>query len=486
MARRTIPPQMSLALSYLRSAQGWSQKELSQAAGIPANLISDYERGRKTLSRERLELMATLMGLPSSAVDTALGFLRELREGSREPGPPGAHDWRIEAVAARSAMLVADFTRQMLGMLAAESRALEEREQAASLWARLKRHNVAQRRTLVEDLREFRNWALCELLCEESIKAAADNADRALELAHLALRVAELIPGEEPWRSRVQGYAWAHVGNARRVKGDLPGADEAFGFSKSRWRTGLSNDSGLLDETRLFGMEASLRIEQRLLSEGLSLLNQALMSRPREDERDRLLIQKARTLEFLDQYEEAISILSQMSPDCETNDLRLGWLQRFTWMANLCHLGKHQEAETMLPKLRTLTISLDNGLDAIRLRWLEGRILAGLGRRKEGIEILSGVSDEFTSLGIAFDTALAKLELAVLYMEEGRTAEVRILARQMGPIFQAQGVHQEALAALKLFREAVEQEVITLDLARRLANYFRRAQHNSGLRLEGA
>jgi hypothetical protein len=56
----------------------------------------------------------------------------------------------------------------------------------------------------------------------------------------------------------------------------------------------------------------------------------------------------------------------------------------------------------------------------------------------------------------------------------------------MGQIFQAQGVHQEALAALKLFREAVEQEVITLDLARRLANYFRRAQHNSGLRLEGA
>ena len=483
---RTTPPPLSLALNYLRSAQGWSQKELAEAAGIPANLISDYERGRKTLSRERLELMAAHMGLPSTAVDRALFFLQAIREASGEPGPPGPHDWRIEAVAAQSAMLMSDFTRRMLGMLTAEMRALEARQQAASLWVRLKRYTAAQRRMIVEELAEFRNWALCELLCEESIKAAADSADRALELANLALHVAERIPGEEAWRSRVQGYAWAHVGNARRVKGDLPGADEAFGFSKRRWRTGSANDSSLLDETRLFGMEASLRIEQRLLDEGLSLLNQALMVSTRGDERDRLLIQKARTLEFLDQYEEAISILRQMSPDCEINDLRLGWLQRFTWMANLCHLGRHQEAEAMLPKLRTLTLSLGNALDAIRLRWLEGRILAGLGRRVEGIEILSGVSDEFTALGIAFDTALAKLELAVLYMEEGRTAEVKILARQMGPVFQAQGVHQEALAALKLFREAVEQEVITLDLARRLANYFRRAQHNSGLQLEGA
>ena len=380
--------------------------------------------------------------------------------------------------------MMSDFTRQMLGMLTAETRALEARQQAAPLGAAqaVPRGTEADPRRGTRGVPEL--GALRAAVRGEH-QGGGHNADRALELADLALRVAELIPGEEPWRSRVQGYAWAHVGNARRVR-DRP---EPTRRSLSPKAAG-EPDHRMIQASSMkpdyIGMEASLRIEQRLLSEGLSLLNRALMASPREDERDRLLIQKARTLEFLDQYEEAISILSQMSPGCETNDLRLGWLQRFTWMANLCHLGKHQEAEMMLPKLRALTISLDNGLDAIRLRWLEGRILAGLGRRKEGIEILSGVSDEFTSLGIAFDTALAKLELAVLYMEEGRTAEVRILARQMGSIFQSRGVHQRALAALKLFREAVEQEVITLDLARRLANYFRRAQHNSGLRLEGA
>ena len=485
MARRTIPPQMSLALSYLRSAQGWSQKELSEAAGIPANLISDYERGRKTLSRERLELMATLMGLPSSAVDTALGFLRELREGSsREPGPPGAHDWRIEAVAARSAMLVADFTRQMLGMLAAESRALEEREQAASLWARLKRYNVAQRRTLVEDLREFRNWALCELLCEESIKAAADNADRALELAHLARRLAELIPGEEAWRSRVQGYVWAHVGNARRVKGDLPGADEAFGRSQKLWRAGAAGDSSLLNEARVLGLESSLRRAQRLLPEAMGLLERALVV-DRGCETKYLLLNRAKLLEELGDFEAAIATLRRAIPFVEAAEGSRFLLVFWQNLAvNLCFLGQFDEAKDLLPRLRDLASNYGDDLDLLRLRWLEGRIIAGLGRRSEAIGILSRAREGFTSRGMAYDGALISLELALVYLEEGRTAEVKILARQITPVFQAQGIHREALAAFKLFRDAAEHEGVTIQLARKLLAYFQRAQHNPGLRFE--
>ena len=45
MARK-IPPLPSLALDVLRTREGWTQKELAEASGIPANLISDYERGR--------------------------------------------------------------------------------------------------------------------------------------------------------------------------------------------------------------------------------------------------------------------------------------------------------------------------------------------------------------------------------------------------------------------------------------------------------
>jgi hypothetical protein len=74
------------------------------------------------------------------------------------------------------------------------------------------------------------------------------------------------------------------------------------------------------------------------------------------------------------------------------------------------------------------------------------------------------------------DAALASFELAVLYMEQGRTAEVQVLARELAPVFESQRVSREALATLVLFREAVEQETLTLEMARRLLADFRRVR----------
>jgi tetratricopeptide (TPR) repeat protein len=200
--------------------------------------------------------------------------------------------------------------------------------------------------------------------------------------------------------------------------------------------------------------------------------------------KDRLLINKARALEFLGHYEEAIETLQQMAPDLGKGDPRLNWLRRFTWMANLGHLERYGEAEEKLPELQALTARLGNALDGVRVRWLAGRIAAGLGRRQESLETLSQVREEFASRGIAYDTAQANLELAVLYLEAGQNAAVKALARQMAPIFRAQGVHQGALAALQLFRDAAEREALTLDLARRLAAYLQRARYNPELRFE--
>ena len=76
------------------------------------------------------------------------------------------------------------------------------------------------------------------------------------------------------------------------------------------------------------------------------------------------------------------------------------------------------------------------------------------------------------------------LELAALYLEQGRTAEVKTLAGQMERIFLDQGVHEEARKALELFRQAVELETVTLALVRSLVAYLYRAQHDPELRFE--
>ena len=83
-----------------------------------------------------------------------------------------------------------------------------------------------------------------------------------------------------------------------------------------------------------------------------------------------------------------------------------------------------------------------------------------------------------------FDAALVTLELAVVFLRQGRTDMVKTLAIHMAPIFQANGVHREALAALTLFRKAAEQEKATLDLAERLVAFLRKAQHDPELKFQ--
>ena len=88
----------------------------------------------------------------------------------------------------------------------------------------------------------------------------------------------------------------------------------------------------------------------------------------------------------------------------------------------------------------------------------------------------------FTTKGIAYDAALASLEVAVLYLEEDRTGEVKALAREMAPIFKAQGVHKEALASLRLFCEAASRGEATAELTRRVLEYLNKARQNPRLR----
>ena len=50
-------PDLSVVLAFLRESQGWSQADLGRVSGISPNLLNDYEAGRKTLTRERLEFI---------------------------------------------------------------------------------------------------------------------------------------------------------------------------------------------------------------------------------------------------------------------------------------------------------------------------------------------------------------------------------------------------------------------------------------------
>jgi tetratricopeptide (TPR) repeat protein len=165
---------------------------------------------------------------------------------------------------------------------------------------------------------------------------------------------------------------------------------------------------------------------------------------------------------------------------------RLFCMLQFNLADCLAGVGKAAEAAEMLPALRRMQAQVGNGLNQIRLRWLEGKIDAGLGRLDRAIETLSTVREAFAQEGVHYDEAQAGMELAGLYLKKGRTAEVKRLVLRMAPVFKAKGVHAEAKKALALFRQAVEQETATSELAGQVAGYLSRARHAPELVFEEA
>jgi tetratricopeptide (TPR) repeat protein len=482
---REALPDLSIVLTFLRSGQGWTQADLGEAAGISVKILNDYERGRKTLTRQRLEYLAAFLGLHPEAIDAVLACLAATRASARSPA--GSESRRqIEAVAAQVGNLMAGASRSALSLLVVEGEALHARQSAGPLWDRLQRRAPADRLTLVKEGGKFRTWALCERVAAESIRKAPNHPREALELAELALLVAERIPGERAWGLRLQGYAWAHVSNARRVYNDLPGAEEAIVRARKLWEAGAVGDPGFLNNAWLPGLEAALRRDQRRFPEALKRIDEALALDPGELRGEILLI-KARIHETLGDPESSTAALYEAAPLIDPGrEPRNAFGLRFNLLVDLCHLDRFVEAEPRLREVRALAERLGEELDLTRVVWLEGKVAAGLGRIAEARAAFEQARRAFSRRELTFDYALVSLELAVILLEQGRTAGVKALAEEMLRIFRTQKVEREALAALRLFCDAARRETATVDLARRLVTFLHRAQHDPELRFTEA
>ena len=488
---------IGIALALARMSRDLRQEDLCQALGCTQHWISEIELGLKRPSPRTVGKIIAALALSADQLADVLSCVRALRSSppSLAPGevsapapavglPGGENLWRVGWGLLSGAGWS---TAAGVGPPAPE-RPEESRIDAARRVEQLRRCSAGVRQVLVDELAEYAGWAVAEALCEESVAATADHPAEALALAMLAVRAAERVDGGDAWRCRVQGYCFAFQGNARRVLGDLAAADADFATSRRLWQAGAGCDPallGLLDGVRLLDLEASLRRAQRRISEALGLIERALGASRSAHATARLLLKKAKTFEEIGDYDAALAVLRQAGPliDGERQP-RLLLVHRFNLVDNLCHVGQAEEAEPILADLRPLTESLGNRLDLVRLRWLEGRIAAGQGRSEEARALLHRVRNDLAAEKIPYDTALVTLELAGVYAAEGRSAEVKALARLSAPDFVAQGVHREAQAALAIFRQAAEQERVSAEMARHLVAYLTLAQYDPQLRFE--
>ncbi len=399
-----------------------------------------------------------MLGFTPAALRVALAGIRELRKetlGSPAKKPDSSHG-RTDT---------SDWMHDLQQLLRAHLRpALQPPEpskpnsagdRAALLLAKLLQRSAQERRALVEEATDFQSEALAVLLCAKSLELTPRAPGEAIELAQLAVDIAEAVPGDRRRRECLQGYTWAHLGNALRVSSDLPGADQSFNRAAELWQG--STGIGSLHGSLLLELEASLRIDQGRPNQALALLDRALESGA---DPVRILLNKARAL--LDfghcddgHCERAMAAVEEAATLIDgTAQPRLLFIHRLLVAHCLCELRRYAEADTVANEARRLVEPLGCDLDLVRVQWLKGRVAASLGRVDEAIASLSEVRNRFVACDVNYDAALASLELATLLAPAGRVAEAQALARESAAVFCAQRTHREALAAFELLRQA--------------------------------
>jgi tetratricopeptide (TPR) repeat protein len=367
---------------------------------------------------------------------------------------------------------------------------LRERAGAPALFAELVQYSIEQRTLIVRNSQRFHTWGFCELLLARSREQNFQDPSAGEGLALLAVEVLDHI-GPELYGSEsledLRARAWSYVGNSRRIQADLQGAEEAFTFSFSFLRLGTGEP---MEKAMLLDLYASLLTKQRRFAKASSHLSRAVtlfMELGETHRAGRALIKLATIHSHNGQPETAIFLryraLRLIDP---TREPRLVLVACQNLIDDLIETGQFMAAQKMLIRAKPLYKHFAPWLSKTR-RWIEGKIALGFGQLDRAEALFLEIRGEHLAegtTGAAYEIAFVSLELASLYAEQGRMAELKRLAEEMVPIFSSCQIHREALAALDYWRQAVEAERACTTLIAGIAAFLKRVRNNPELRFQ--
>ncbi|HEX2163506.1 MAG TPA: hypothetical protein VHM02_06120 [Thermoanaerobaculia bacterium] len=390
------------------------------------------------------------LGAPVVAGEAAPASLR----------PQSVRDLRLVSAVERAEKSVVDWSKQLRRE---RRRARAELRELTSLPTSERAQRIQQART------RFRSRTLAELLIEESRRIVRENPAESRSLAALVDVVLLWTPGavESDWARELSLRARAWEANALRVAGDLRGAEHSFGELRVRLAREVAAGEELHAE--LCSLEASLRIDQRRLAEARNLLERAAFLHRQAGSREplaRVLLKLAIVEDQSGDSESAVRV------HCQALDLLDPQKDASLFLSTVVNLGlylleleKAAQAEELL-SLHCQELVQAEIWESPRVMSLRGRIALAQGDEAEAENLFLAARAELIRRGDPLRAAVASLDLALLYLAQGKTADLRRMARLIGAIFEAEDLHQEALATVVLFQQAVAAETVTLEAIR--------------------
>ena len=414
-----------------------------------------------------------------------LRFHITMLQGEEAPPPEAASEPPAEYEAA----LDAAFDRVEAGLAEHIARREEEKAGLARLRAR------GEGKPFDGDYKRFKHLArrvpepariehLLELSFEMRYRDPEQMWILARGAASAAGRLAEsqyTLAQKDDLRARTQ----IELANAFRLNHDFQHAENCLEEAATLVEEGRCDPQ---TEGRLMDVHASLLMDQRQLDAASNLLDELhrhYLSCGETHLAGRALISKGIALHYNNRLEEAVSALRKglaaINPARETQLLASS---QQALLHALVDAKEYSEAGKLLMESGLRHAFADDPLNLLKLRGVEGKIFAGLGKLRRAEKIFTEVKEEFLRRDREYLVAIMGLELAGVLLRQGRADEVEPLAEEALEIFRGLKVGREALKAVRFLREACRQKLATAELVQEVVTFLSRLERQPGLRFE--
>jgi len=285
---------------------------------------------------------------------------------------------------------------------------------------------------------------LVEALLQKSWDVRFDDPRAMRWLAYNALKAAESLRPEEHAPAALadlQARAWTRLANAYRITEEFLEAEAAFARARELLRRG-SGDLHYLAETA--ACEASLRSHQRRVTEARELLSRVYRLYLKLGDRHlagQALLSTGLLSEYTGASRQGVFLFRQglglLEPDRDPQLVAAG---QQGLIIELVASHEYREASALFLKSDLRQRLNDNP----RVRWLEGRLLAGLGQLTKAENALRNVQEELRESRYALSAATVGLHLLSVLEKQGKYSQLRKTALESYIVFRDLKIRREA------------------------------------------
>jgi tetratricopeptide (TPR) repeat protein len=336
-------------------------------------------------------------------------------------------------------------------------------------------------------------WVHVEILFQRSFAARYSSPKRMLDDADRAKYVVERIektPYGPGFLEDLTVRAWAELANAYRVNENYRYAMAAVRWARKKLDEGTCD---LLLEAYIDEVEASLCKAQRRFREACALHDEAYRAYKKMGERHlsgRVLVSKGIALWLSGKPKNAVTFLRRgialLDP---LRDPKLLLSAQHDLLTALVDSGDTHGAVRLLVQSGLREKLADDPLSLIRVRWVEGKILARQKRYAEAEPVFAEVRASFRAQKLEYVASVAGVDQTIMLVRLKKLQDAHLVARDLATVFH-QNVFvydlnaDEAMKALSFLENVCCLKLVNVYMAETVRTFLDEAQRDKRLRFD--